>query len=246
MSDDNETTELVVKLQGPYQFTVRTFFAAAVWLALLLGAVKTLEEGALATAVAVLAWIAFGELYRRFRAIGPLVALGGGPILLLAIWCLVLFATQSPWDGNRVLPPVRWFQIYALGWGIVLSVVVAFQQRVGRWLAGRADRRRNRTRTGNTGDPLRPRFPSRLRSAAMWLAIHTVLALVAMAVSCVDNDPANVAGVLIVFVIDVPVVPVYFSMLGDPGEMPNLALASLIFGGALYAAVKEWFPEKRR
>jgi len=131
MSEESETTELVVKLQGPYQFTVRTFFAAAVWLALLLAAVKTLKEGALATAVALLAWIAFGELYRRFRAIGPLVALAGGPMLLLAVWCVVLFATQSPWDGNEVLPPVRWFQIYALGWGIALSLIVAIQQRVG-------------------------------------------------------------------------------------------------------------------
>jgi hypothetical protein len=209
-----------------------------VWLSLLFAAIKTLEGSLLATAVVFLAWIAFGELYRRFRAVGPLVALGGGPVLLLTIWGVVLLGTGAPWEGNDVLPPVRWFQIYALGWGIALSLVVALQQLVGRWVAGRAHRRCKPSQRGAPNDPLPARCVEELRCAAILFAIHTVFALVATAVSWGDNLPSHNAGFLIVMAMDLPVAPVYIWQLRfDFFEMPNIVLASLILGGAVYAAV---------
>lgn len=246
MSNGTQPSDSIAEPQKPYkphQFTVRTFFAAAVWLSLLLTAINTLEdEGALGTAVALLAWIAFAELYRRFRATRAMVALCGGPIVLLVIWSAVLMAIGS--HGGRVLPPVPWFPAFALAWGMVLSVVVAIERAVDRWVLGRFLRRRNSSRSEGSGDSLPAPRSVRLRCAAMLVLIHTMLGLVALWMLLGPRRPRysdfQVLGLAVVAIVDLPILPVYDATIPGfrhPHDTASIVSASLVFGGALYGAV---------
>jgi hypothetical protein len=242
MTNERETADPSAKPFKPYQFTVRTFFAAAIWLSLLLAAINTLERGwLLGTVVLLLAWIAFAELYRRFRATRPMVALCGGPVVLLVIYCIVLIAAPSSRGRYQMLPPVAWFFFYALAWGIALSVVVVIERGVDRWLFGGGRRRRNADSDARSDDPASLRASSRFRYAAVLFSIHTVLTIVA-ATSWVGRGnpqaPFAVLGFSLLVVMDLPVVPVYVFTPGfdPPRTTASIVAASLLFGGALYAA----------
>jgi hypothetical protein len=234
----SETAGPAARLRKPYQFTVRTFFAAAVWLSLLLAAVKTLQNGAMATAVAFLAWIAFGALYRRFRAVGPLVALGGGPVLLLMVWGVVLTLTGARSHGVEVLPPVSWFLIYAFAWAVALSLAVVIERGVERLLRRRACRARRHdageAASGAGGEHL----SGQLRCAAILLGMHTLVALTGLAGSV--RTSYELAIVLpVIVVVDLPVVPLYILMVPAAfgSDYRLFFLASLVVGGAFYAVV---------
>jgi len=238
MPNDPDAVEHIARPHNPFQFTVRTFFGAALWISLLMTAVKTFKnEELLATAVLLLVWIAFAELYRRFRAIGPLAALAGGPIFLLMVWCIVCVATVSSPNRDELLPPVSGFFAYALVWGIVLSLVVVIERAINRWIIRRGQRRRTPDPSGSPGDPLPLRSSGELRCAVSLLSIHTVFAIVAIALSLAMNEPAGSVGAAMVVILDLPIVPVYIliSALDWPDDILNFALASLVLGGALYA-----------
>jgi hypothetical protein len=238
MSNDPETAEPVARPYKPYQFTVRTFFAAAIWLSLLFAAIKTLDEVPLATAVLALVWIAFVELYRRFRATRAMVALCGGPVLLLVIWWVVLMEVESPWKKG-VLPPASWFFSYAFGWGIALSVVVVIERGIDRWRLRRARRRWESDATGRSRKPP-ARWSGRFRSAAVLFGVHTALALGALVFALSWDGRSTGIGFFFAFTVllaaDLPVVPVYILMgLQPEPDMTNVALTSLVLGGVLYA-----------
>ncbi|MFH1268700.1 MAG: hypothetical protein ABIK89_23495 [Planctomycetota bacterium] len=237
MPNDPDAVEHVGRPHNPFQFTVRTFFGAALWVSLLLSAVKTLKDEVLATAVLLLVWIAFAELYHRFGAIGPLAALAGGPIFLLMVWGIVYVATVFSPNRDELLPPVSGFFAYALVWGIVLSLVVVIERAIDRWIIRRGQRRRTPNPSGLPGDPPPLRSSGELRRAVSLLSIHTVFALLAIVLSLATDEPAGAGGAAMVVILDLPIVPVYIliSALDWPDDMVNLALTSLVLGGALYA-----------
>lgn len=241
MSDDSETTEPVVNLEGPYQFTVRTFFAAAVWLALFLAAVTTLEETALGTAVALLAWIAFGELYRRFRAVGPLAGLIGGPVFLLAVWIVILIAKPLLPHARYLLPDLSAFPVYAFSWGIALSVWVALVAFIERRLLPRPRARGEVDADSASRGSGEIVASSPFRYGATLFLVHTASALVALALSHLGPGEPSVAAMLLQMALDLPIVPVYIMMIGAFAEAPQnvakMSLMSLALGGALYAAL---------
>jgi len=244
MTNDARHADPAAKSRSPYQFTIRTFLAAAVWISLLFAAIDMLEDWLKGTAILLLAWIAFGELYRRFRAAGPLLALGGGPLLLLVLWCLWLVPSQYAVDRYQRLPPLAGFAVFALLWGIVLSVVVAVGRKIESWLPSGAGRHAERNLQTHVIHSQRLGMWQPAKFAAVLASIHTVLSLgafftVGASFALFGRTPIpKVIGLVVVFVLDLPIVPLFILVLDDffsPGSFFGMGFMSVPLGAVLYA-----------
>ena len=246
MTNDARHTDPAGKSRSPYQFTIRTFFAAAVWISLLFAAIEMLEDWLEGTAILLLAWIAFGELYRRFRAAGPLLALGGGPLLLLVIWCIWLIPSQYAVDGSEPLPPSTGFAVYALLWGIVLSLLVAVGRKIESWLTSWAGRHAERNLQTQTISSQLLGISQPARFAAILASIHTVLSVGALltvgaSFALFGRNAIPEAIVLVVaFLLDMPILPLFILIFGDfgsPDHIFGIGIMSVFLGAVLYAGV---------
>ncbi len=130
---DQPAREPAAPPRRPIQFTVRTFFAAAVLISLFAAAAKLPTEESRICGLTFLAWLTAVGFVRIIGARLPLIALLAAPMVLAAGWMLSLPSMptggRSEIEGWMVLPG-------ASVWGIAISIVVTLAAGLA-WLGKR-------------------------------------------------------------------------------------------------------------
>jgi len=223
----------------PIQFTVRTFFAAAVLISLFAAAASLPNEESRICGLTFLAWLTAAGFFRIIGARLPLITLVLAPLVLAAGWMLSLPSmpvhgrARSEIEGWMVLPG-------ASVWGIALSIVVIVAMRLA-WLGRRIGIGSFR----GARQPPASAWRTRLRSPAWELAVAMVfLRLVLSGIQTVVTAmvPRRMgaweAALGAAFLIDGPSTPFYYSLYPSPPQTAGgMILVTTALGVPLYAAM---------
>jgi hypothetical protein len=107
------------------QFTMRTFFVAAVLVSLFATAAALPGPEAKVVAIAFLVWLTFAGIYWTFRGIGPLVALPVGTVVAGIVMGLTLPVVLEVGRAPGMHRSDVWMAIpAAFGWGVLFSIFV--------------------------------------------------------------------------------------------------------------------------
>jgi hypothetical protein len=215
----------------PFQFTVRTFFAAASLISLLFAAIQNLEGWPRANAVLLLVWLAVAGVYFLLQAPRPLLGLCLAPVTLTALWCMLLGVVLVDLAHQRQVFFARSLMACAFGWGVVLSIAVGFASSVCWKRSGLLPGKPGSKWPASVRPPILARRMTVVRMGVTPLLVVLVIAL-----------PSHLLW-LVVFVLcilDAPFAPLYLVWLPSSDSsiaslhMVALVCVPLVSGGALY------------
>lgn len=221
------------------QFTVRTFFVAAVLVSLFAAAASEPAREVRIFALTLLAWVTFAGLYWTLRWTGPLVALPVGTLLLGLLWGIqLLFGVPEDIRHTGIWGSIS----VAFAWGILFSLLVGLSRMI-RWLRGWLKGRFWGRRQGQS--PFRQdATPAQLRLgyAGYLLFTRVVIAVLLLSASILIDREWRSMGALpasISLLVDMPVAPlvigVFYPSAPDSSVVFLLATAPLscpLYAGA--------------
>ncbi len=208
------------------QFTIRTFFAAAVLVSCFGVAAHLPGEAAKAIGLTFLASLTFAGLYWTFRGTGPLVALPVGTAVALIVQGLAF-----PFIDGMHLKDIWLVVVTSFVWGIAFSVVVVLSRllwHLTRWLAGWLKRRPDEELPSDRNAILVIRPSSYVKYVVLTcLLLAMFIVLAAFVLACYSKDALFVPFVLSMC-LDLPLFQLAVEIHGPIG--PTYSSTSEIIG----------------
>jgi hypothetical protein len=236
---DNRATEPAAPPRRPVQFTVRTFFAAAVLVSLFAATAKLPAEKPRICVLAFLAWLTAAGFYRTIGARRPLVTLALAPLVLVAGWILSI---PLPPMSSQIRSEMELWMILpgAFVWGIELSIVVMLATGLA-WLGGRLGMGIGRRARQPPSSARRARgWSPAWKLAALMLLLRLALSGIQTVVTALVSRSSSTweAALGAAFLIDGPLAPFYYALYPSPPQTARgMILVTTALGVPLYAAM---------
>ena len=223
----------------PIQFTVRSFFAAAVLVSLFAAAAELPAWKPRICVLAFLAWLTAAGFFRTIRARSPLVALALAPLVLVAGWILSI---PLPHMSGRTRSEIELWMILpgALFWGIEISIAVMLATGLA-WLGRRLGIRSGRGPRDSPYLDRRARVPSPAWELAVaMVSVRLVLSGIQTVVSALVSRQSGAWETTLgaAFLIDGPLAPLFFAIYPSPPQTARgMIVVTTALGVPLYAAM---------